>query len=72
MLNEYVLQLKRVVHNLKYCLRRTWGLNTNTLLILFKSIIVTKLYTLWCISLESLLQKEMRLLTSSGTHSTIC
>ena len=43
MLNEYVLQLKRVVHNLKYCLRRTWGLNTNTLLTLFKSIIAPKL-----------------------------
>lgn len=32
-----------VIHNLKYCLRRTWGLNTNTLLTLFKSIIVPKL-----------------------------
>jgi hypothetical protein len=40
---EKCLATQRVIHNLKYCLRRTWGLNTNTLLTLFKSIIVPKL-----------------------------
>jgi hypothetical protein len=37
------LATQRVIHNLKYCLTRTWGLNTDTLLTLFKSIIVPKL-----------------------------
>jgi hypothetical protein len=30
------LATQRVIHNLKYCLRQTWGLNTNTLLTFFK------------------------------------
>jgi len=33
----------RVIRNLKYCLRRTWGLNTQTLKKLYKSIVVPKL-----------------------------
>ena len=33
----------RVIRNLKYCLRRTWGLNTQTLKTLYKSIVVPKL-----------------------------
>ena len=37
------LATQRVIRNLKSCLRRTWGLNTNTLLTLFKSTIVPKL-----------------------------
>jgi hypothetical protein len=52
---EKCLETQRVIHNLKYCLRRTWELNTNTLLTLFKSIIVPKLLH----GLESLPQKEM-------------
>ena len=35
-IEDKCLSTLRVIHHLKYCLRRTWGLNTNTLLTLFK------------------------------------
>ena len=42
---------QRIIHYLKYCLRRTWGLNTHTLITLYKSIVLPKLLygcSVWC------------------------
>lgn len=45
---------QRIIHFLKYCLRKSWGLNSNTLLTLYKSVVIPKLLygcSIWCNSI---------------------
>jgi len=50
-LEEKCRDTQRIIHFLKYCLRKTWGINSNTLLTLYKSIVIPKLLygcSIWC------------------------
>ena len=39
-LEEKCRDTQRIIHFLKYCLRKTWGINSDTLLTLYKSIVI--------------------------------
>lgn len=74
---EKCRETQKIIHNLKYCLRRKWGLNTNTLKTLYKSIILPKLLygcTVWCRATSeksclSKLRKVLREMLLSVTRS---